>query len=65
MLNIMNRIEINVVTGERKEIPLTPEEIAVAQAQYQEWLAVQPTKEQQIAALEAQLNELKGVTNGI
>lgn len=61
----MQRIEINVQTGERQVIDLTPEEIAIAEAQYQEWLAAQPTKEQQIAALEAQLNELKGTSNGI
>jgi hypothetical protein len=42
----MNRIEINVMTGERKVIELTAEEVAQAQAQYQEWLAAQPTKEE-------------------
>ena len=61
----MQRIEINVQTGERQVIDLTPEEIAITEAQYQEWLAEQPTKEQQIAALEAQLNEIKGTSNGI
>ena len=30
----MNRIEINVVTGEQKVIPLTDAEIAEAQAKY-------------------------------
>jgi hypothetical protein len=55
----MQRIEINVQTGERKVIDLTPEEIAAAQAQYQEWLAAQPTKEQQIAELQAQIDALK------
>ena len=45
----MNRIEINVITGEQKVIELTAEEVAQAQAQYAEWLANQPTKEEQIA----------------
>jgi ribosomal protein S15P/S13E len=55
----MNRIEINVETGERKVIELTAEEVAQAEAQYQEWLASQPTKEEQIAKLQEQINELK------
>jgi hypothetical protein len=62
----MNRIEIDVITGERKVIELTAEEIAQAQAQYQVWLAeeearkaAQPTKEEQIAALQAQIDALK------
>jgi cell division protein FtsB len=55
----MNRIEIDVITGERKVIELTAEEIAQAQAQYQEWLATQPTKEQQIAKLQEQIDALK------
>jgi hypothetical protein len=55
----MNRIEIDVITGERKIIELTAEEVAQAQAQYAEWLASQPTKEQQIAKLQAQIDALK------
>jgi hypothetical protein len=55
----MNRIEIDVITGERSVVELTAEEITQAQAQYQEWLASQPTKEQQIAALQAQIDALK------
>jgi hypothetical protein len=58
----MNRIEINVVTGERKVVELTAEEIAQAQVQEQAWLAekaAEPTKEQQIASLQAQINALK------
>ena len=57
----MNRIEINVVTGERKVVELTAEEVAQAQAQYAEWLASQPTKEEQIAKLQEQIDALKGV----
>lgn len=55
----MERIEINVITGEQKVIELTPEEIEQAQVRYQEWLAAQPTKEEQIAKLEEQLTALK------
>ena len=53
----MNRIEIDVITGECKVIELTAQE--VAQAQYAEWLAAQPTKEEQIAKLQAQIDALK------
>jgi hypothetical protein len=55
----MNRIEIDVITGERQVIELTAEEISQAQARYQEWLAAQPTKEEQIAQLQAQIDALK------
>ena len=57
----MHRIEINVITGERKVVELTAEEVAQAQAQYAEWLASQPTKEEQIAKLQEQIDALKGV----
>ena len=55
----MDRIEIDVITGERKVIELTAEEMAQAQAQYAEWLANQPTKEEQIAKLQEQIDALK------
>jgi len=58
----MNRIEVNVQTGEQKIIELTAEEIAAAQVQYQEWLAAQPTKEEQIAVLQSQIDTLKAET---
>jgi hypothetical protein len=58
----MNRIEIDVITGERKVIELTAEEVAQAQAQYAEWLAAQPTKEEQIAKLQEQIAALQGAT---
>jgi len=57
----MNRIEIDVITGERQVIELTAEEVAQAQANYAEWLASQPTKEKQIAKLQEQIDALKGV----
>jgi hypothetical protein len=55
----MNRIEIDVITGTRQVIELTAEEIAQAKAQYQEWFANQPTKEEQIAKLQEQIDKLK------
>jgi hypothetical protein len=55
----MDRIEIDVLNGERKVIELTAEEVTQAQANYAEWLAAQPTKEEQIAKLQAQIDALK------
>ena len=55
----MDRIEIDVITGEQKTVQLTAAEVAQAQAQYAEWLAAQPTKEEKIAQLQAQLDALK------
>ena len=57
----MNRIEIDVITGIQRTVELTAEEIAQAQANYAEWLAAQPTKEEQIAKLQEQIASLKGV----
>jgi ribosomal protein S15P/S13E len=55
----MDRIEINVITGEQRIVELTADEVAQAQAQYQEWLASQPTKEEQIALLQSQIEALQ------
>jgi len=55
----MNRIEIDVITGKLQIIEFTAEETAQAQANYQEWLATQPTKEEQIAQLQTQIDILK------
>ena len=55
----MNRIEIDVLTGERKVVELTAAEVAQAQSNYAEWLTAQPTKEEQIAKLQAQIDALK------
>jgi cell division protein FtsB len=54
----MDRIEIDVITGEQRTVELTAQEIAQAQAQYAEWLASQPTKEEQIAKLQEQIDAL-------
>ena len=56
----MDRIEIDVITGERKVVELTAVEVAQAQENYAEWLASQPTKEEQIAKLQEQIDALKG-----
>ena len=55
----MNRIQMDVITSQREVIELTAEEIAQAQANYAEWLSTQPTKEEQIAQLQAQIDALK------
>jgi hypothetical protein len=55
----MDRIEIDVITGNREVVELTAEEVAQAQANYAAWLAAQPTKEQQIAKLQEQIDALK------
>jgi hypothetical protein len=65
----MQRIEVNVITGEQKVIDLTQEEMDAAQAQYQEWLASQPAQpaaptlaelQARLATLTAQINSLVG-----
>ena len=63
----MNRIEIDVITGNQKTVELTAEEVAQAQAMYAQWeadeakrIAEQPTKEEQIAQLQAQIDALQG-----
>ena len=63
----MERIEVNVETGEVQIIQLTPEEISVAQAQYAAWETaqqlvqqpVQPTLEQ----LQAELADITAKIN--
>ena len=55
----MDRIETDVITGEQKTVQLNAEEVAQAQAQYAEWLATQPTKEEQIAKLQEQIDAIK------
>jgi hypothetical protein len=63
----MQRIEINVQTGEQSIVDLSPSEIAEAKARYDAWLleeearkAELPTQLQnQINALQAQLDGLK------
>ena len=56
----MQKIVTDVQTGEQKIIDMTAEEIAAIQVQHQEWLAAQPTKEEQIAVLQTQIDLIKG-----
>ena len=63
----MDRIEIDVITGERKVVELTAEEIAQAQAMYAQWeideakrkAELEITLEEQIAKLQEQIDALK------
>lgn len=61
----MERIEVNVQTGEVQIIQLTPDEIAANQAQYATWEAEQAAMppavdlQAQIATLTDELNALK------
>ena len=55
----MSGIQINVITGEQKTVELTAAEVAQAQANYAEWIAAQPTKKEQIAKLQEQIDALK------
>jgi hypothetical protein len=65
----MNRIEIDVITGEREIVELNAEEVAQAQAMYAQWEADEAKRKaelpvqiaKQIADLQTQLNELQGV----
>ena len=64
----MDRIEIDVITGERKVVELTAEEVAQAQAMYAQWeideakrkAELEITLEQQIAKLQEQIDALNG-----
>jgi hypothetical protein len=63
----MNRIEIDVITGNREVIELNAEEVAQAQAMYAQWEADEAKRKaelptviaKQIADLQAQLDALK------
>ena len=63
----MNRIQIDVITGERTVVELTAEEVAQVQAQYDQWQADEAKRKaelpaqiaKQIADLQAELDALK------
>jgi hypothetical protein len=63
----MDRIEIDVITGERKVIELTADEVAQAQANYAQWEADEARRKaelpvllaEQIAKLQEQIDALK------
>ncbi len=54
----MHRIEFNVITGERREVELTPEEIAALQAAAPAEAMPALSAEDQIAMLNAQLQAI-------
>jgi uncharacterized protein YceH (UPF0502 family) len=62
----MQRIEVNCETGEQIIVDLTAEEVEQALAQKAAWdaaqaqIQVEPTLEQQLAELRAELAALKG-----
>jgi phosphopantetheine adenylyltransferase len=45
----MNRIQIDVITGQSEVIELTAEEMAKAQAQYAEWLTNESARQEELA----------------
>jgi len=63
----MNRIQIDVITGEREVVELNAEEVAQAQAQYAQWEADEAKRKaelpkvlaDQIIAIQAQIDALK------
>jgi hypothetical protein len=63
----MNRIQIDVITGEREVVELNAEEVTQAQAMYAQWEADEAKRKaelptviaKQIADLQAQLDALK------
>jgi len=55
----MERIEINVITGERKIIPLTPEEILEIQSRPQPPTPEPLTAQQKLEAMGLTIEELK------
>lgn len=57
----MERIEINVLTGEQKIVPLTEEEIAEIQSRPQPKPTPELTAEQKLAAAGLTVEELKSL----
>lgn len=57
----MERIEINVLTGEQKIVPLTEEEIAEIQSRPQPEPTPELTAEQKLAAAGLTVEELKSL----
>lgn len=63
----MNRIQIDVITGEREVVELNAEEVAQAQAMYAQWEADEAKRKaelpkvlaDQIIAIQAQIDALK------
>jgi len=55
----MERIEVNVITGEQKVIPLTAAEIAEIQSRPQPEPPPEPTAEEKLAAAGLTVDDLK------
>lgn len=55
----MHKLEVNVLTGERKIVEFTAEEIAEHERLKQEFEKNKITKEEQIAQLQAQIDALR------
>jgi hypothetical protein len=55
----MERIEVNVITGEQKVVSLTPEEIAEIQSRPQPTPAPEPTPAEKLARAGLTVDELK------
>lgn len=55
----MHRIEVNVITGEQKVIPLTAAEIAEIQSRPQPEPLPEPTAEEKLAAAGLTVDDLK------
>lgn len=55
----MERIEVNVITGEQKTIPLTAEEIAEIQSRPQAHPAPEPTAEEKLQRAGLTVEDLK------
>jgi hypothetical protein len=58
---IMERIEVNVITGEQKVVPLTAEEIAEIQSRPQPEPALEPTPAQKLASIGLTVDDLKSL----
>jgi hypothetical protein len=55
----MNRIEVNLATGETTEVPLTQEEQAAAAVQYAAWQVEETARLAAVAAEEARQAKFK------
>jgi hypothetical protein len=58
---IMERIEVNVITGEQKVVPLTAEEIAEIQSRPQPEPAPEPTPAEKLASIGLTVDDLKSL----
>ena len=57
----MERIEVNVITGEQKVVPLTTEEIAEVQSRPQPEPVPEPTPAEKLASIGLTVDDLKSL----